>query len=246
MSEQSPCPQCGDFTGEFRDGVCIYCSDQNQMELDLHNAEFAHWNSLAEAGAQLAEFEATSKEAVMRMREQADTFTAQLAQVTAERDALKIWHDLGKLTVAIANGEALPSASEKLDDNPVNCVSFLLAQRDGLNARLDAADRQLSDYRLYSQQSDEYVLMIGRLLGCADGDDTPEMRIAELRKDSERLGIVDSNSWTIECYDIPTGGDDTDIGWRVIEYYMAKPNEREIGSGKTPREAIDAAIGAQP
>lgn len=38
------------------------------------------------------------------------------------------------------------------------------------------------------------------------------------------------------------GVDDADVGWRVIEYHMAKPHEREIGRGRTPREAIDDAM----
>lgn len=68
--------------------------------------------------------------------------------------------------------------------------------------------------------------------------------IAEARKDSERLKIQERNCWAVIPEDEPTGGDDADIGWHVIEYHMAKPHERRIGYGKTPQEALDAAKGA--
>ena len=40
------------------------------------------------------------------------------------------WYNLGMLAVAIANRKATPSSAEKLDDNPVNCVSALIKQID--------------------------------------------------------------------------------------------------------------------
>lgn len=158
-------------------------------------------SDLAEARAQLAESEATSKEAVMRMREQSDTFTAQLAKATAERDALKIWHDLGKLTVAISNGESLPASSSKLDDNPVNCVSFLLSQRDDLKALLEAARKD----------SERLDWMAAR---CYWPDDHPESGVfAVVSEDAAPHGL-----FTLEL-----------------------ENDRVAF-----REAIDAAISAQP
>lgn len=63
----------------------------------------------------------------------------------------------------------------------------------------------------------------------------------EGRADTERMDFLENNPAKLECYDIPTGGDDVEIGWRVIEYHMSKPYEREIGRGNTARDAIDAA-----
>lgn len=66
----------------------------------------------------------------------------------------------------------------------------------------------------------------------------------ELREDKARLETQERNFWAVIPEDEPTGGDDADVGWHVIEYHMAKPHERRIGYGKTPRQAIDAAIRA--
>lgn len=41
------CPQCGNETETFREGVCEYCHDENQSALDLHNASFDRWESLS-------------------------------------------------------------------------------------------------------------------------------------------------------------------------------------------------------
>jgi len=45
---------------------------------------------------------------------------------------------------------------------------------------------------------------------------------------------------------VPTGGDDADIGWRVIGHWMDEPQERTIAEvfHDDPRAAIDAAIRA--
>lgn len=61
--------------------------------------------------------------------------------------------------------------------------------------------------------------------------------------DSARLDWLRDNSCDLRCIDVPTGGDDSDVHWVVIEHHMAKPHEREIGRSFSdePREAIDAA-----
>ena len=41
------CPQCGEETEELFEGYCIYCRDQNQLELDSHNAQYDYWQSLS-------------------------------------------------------------------------------------------------------------------------------------------------------------------------------------------------------
>lgn len=40
------CPQCGDPTKELHEGYCEECCQQNQIELDKHNAEYDHWNRM--------------------------------------------------------------------------------------------------------------------------------------------------------------------------------------------------------
>lgn len=74
---------------------------------------------------------------------------------------------------------------------------------------------------------------------------SPEVRA--MRKDAERLNLLRDGSLDLRCFNVPTGGDDCEIHWRVIEHHMAEPREREIGRSYSddPREAIDAAMQEQ-
>lgn len=62
-------------------------------------------------------------------------------------------------------------------------------------------------------------------------------------EDAARLNWLQENSCDLRCIGVPTGGDDYDINWIVIEHHQATPHEREIGRSYTddPRVAIDAA-----
>lgn len=62
--------------------------------------------------------------------------------------------------------------------------------------------------------------------------------------DTERLDALQAESWDLRSRDIPTVGDDTDIGWQVIGHYMSKPYERVMGEdfNDNARGAIDDAI----
>jgi len=42
------CPQCGCTCKYLVEGYCRVCQEQNQQELDLHNAEYDQWNKLSE------------------------------------------------------------------------------------------------------------------------------------------------------------------------------------------------------
>ncbi len=66
--------------------------------------------------------------------------------------------------------------------------------------------------------------------------------IATLIEALELYQALEENSWDLRCINVPTGGDDYDILWAVIEHYQAEPKERDIGQGKTPAEAIKEAI----
>lgn len=73
-----------------------------------------------------------------------------------------------------------------------------------------------------------------------------EAALGKMRADTERLDELHLQSWDLRCFPIPTGGDDADIGWRVVGHWMAEPQERVVGEVFTddPRAAIDAAIRA--
>lgn len=61
--------------------------------------------------------------------------------------------------------------------------------------------------------------------------------------DALLLDALTNNHWKIEPFNRPTGGDDADVGWRVIEYRMPSA-EVEIARiwSDDPREAIRAAM----
>lgn len=42
------CPQCGEASDFFREGVCLDCHNENQTWLDLHNASFDRWEGLSD------------------------------------------------------------------------------------------------------------------------------------------------------------------------------------------------------
>lgn len=67
-----------------------------------------------------------------------------------------------------------------------------------------------------------------------------------LREALELYKKLEENSWDLRCVDVSTGGDDYDILWVVIEHYQSKPHDRDIGSGKTPLEAIKEALKPKP
>ncbi len=63
---------------------------------------------------------------------------------------------------------------------------------------------------------------------------------------SQALEIIEQNCWDLRCVDIPTGADDADIGWQIIEHHMAPPKERIVGYGKSPMEALNEAMAVAP
>ena len=71
----------------------------------------------------------------------------------------------------------------------------------------------------------------------------PAQAADSVLEDAARLNWLQANSCDLRCIGVPTGGDDYDINWVVIEHYEAKPHEREIGRSyqDDPRAAIDAA-----
>lgn len=60
------------------------------------------------------------------------------------------------------------------------------------------------------------------------------------------LKALRDQSWDLRCFNIPTGGDDYDIGWRVIGHWLVEPRERTIAEvfSDDPDEAIRQALAA--
>lgn len=61
---------------------------------------------------------------------------------------------------------------------------------------------------------------------------------------NDLLDAMQAECWTLRCVDIPTGCGDADVVWEVVQHHMAKPHDRVIATGSTPREALAAAIRA--
>lgn len=71
--------------------------------------------------------------------------------------------------------------------------------------------------------------------------------VERLRADAKLLDAIQHESWDLRCFNIPTGGDDCDIGWSVIGHWQAEPHERVIAEiyHDDPRAALRAAIEAK-
>ena len=65
-----------------------------------------------------------------------------------------------------------------------------------------------------------------------------QKRVGEL----ELYLALERECWDLRCIDIPSFCDDKEVGWIVIEHYMAEPKEREVGFGSSPVEAIRMAL----
>ena len=65
------------------------------------------------------------------------------------------------------------------------------------------------------------------------------LAIDALKRDAERLDWLESEANTLRCME-----DGESIYFEVVSHHMAVPSERVEGIGKTPRQAIDAAMAA--
>lgn len=68
----------------------------------------------------------------------------------------------------------------------------------------------------------------------------------QLRSDAKLLDAIQHESWDLRCFNIPTGGDDCDIGWSVIGHWQTEPHERVVAEVYVddPRTAIRTALSA--
>lgn len=56
----------------------------------------------------------------------------------------------------------------------------------------------------------------------------PAADAGRVRECAELFKALREQSWDLRCFDVPTGGDDCDIGWRVVGHWQAEPKERVI------------------
>ena len=67
-------------------------------------------------------------------------------------------------------------------------------------------------------------------------------KLKAVEEERDKWRALEDNSWDLRCHSVPSGADDFDIRWVVVEHYQAAPREREIGSGATPLEAIEQSL----
>lgn len=74
---------------------------------------------------------------------------------------------------------------------------------------------------------------------------TQQAEIERLRESDRLLNALRDNSWDLLCFDVATGGDDYDIGWRVVGHWQAEPKERVLAEvfNDDPADAIRQALG---
>jgi hypothetical protein len=73
---------------------------------------------------------------------------------------------------------------------------------------------------------------------------TSDGALREALSDTLLLDALREQSWDLRCFDRPTGGDDADIGWRVVGHWQAEPHERTVAEVYVddPRAALRAAL----
>ena len=52
------------------------------------------------------------------------------------------------------------------------------------------------------------------------------------------IAELEKRTCDLRCRNVPTGGDDYDVEWFVVEHHMDEPREREIGTGRNAKEAM--------
>lgn len=104
---------------------------------------------------------------VDRFRLEITAATTQLAEVTGERDAMA--------GCCHARSVAIRDAEEAIAD------------RDRLTAENAKLEKSLGNYRDEADQLGNYIQNLGVLMGCSDGDDTPEIRWNKLVEENTKL-----------------------------------------------------------
>jgi hypothetical protein len=65
--------------------------------------------------------------------------------------------------------------------------------------------------------------------------------LQRLEEAQENLIWLEKEGHDLRSENVPTGGDDYEIQWRVVAHYMRAPRERIISYGRTIKEAIQQA-----
>jgi len=97
-----------------------------------------------------------------------------------------------------------------------------------LQRQLAVKDAEVERLRIQSESRSEQITLL-------------RTELAEAKARADALDWLEESCCDLRAVDEATGGGDYDVAWEVIEHHMAEPQERQIGYGKTPLEAIQLA-----
>lgn len=148
---------------------------------------------------------------------------------------------------AIANEINLTLPYSVVQERIAEAIATALSERD---ATIAAKDAELVEREKERDAAQADALKVGdQMLAQKFRAERAESSLAEreaemgrMAADKTRLDLLRDESWDLRCFPVPTGGDDADIGWRVVGHWMAEPCERVIAEvyHDDPRAAIDA------
>lgn len=158
------------------------------------------------------------------------------AKIRAKQAAKPKHSPLPQSPTPQADSQPSPTAQAAPAATPTAASIAWTALRDLTDPLGEAGVKIMGHVRIYAQRQYE--------AGLTEGRATPPAQAADsVLEDAARLDWLQENSCDLRCIGVPTGGDDYDINWIVIEHHQATPHVREIGRSYTddPRVAIDAA-----
>lgn len=148
-------------------------------------------------------------------------------------DCTRAWSAWGVGTMSADDFYCITDDGERLMDIADTAIAAILAAHP-------TEQREPDDPQIIAAANRGYAA--GLKDGKALGDLTTEQRMSDA-EDAARLDWLREECCDLRSISVPTGGDDADVNWIVIQHHMAEPREREIGRGFSddPRDAIDAA-----
>lgn len=123
----------------------------------------------------------------------------------------------------------LADALDCKNGNGPTALSMVIDERDKIRADLAASQAECERLRA------DFSALQHALVG--DTGASAILSVERLRADAERLDWLESEIDDLRAVGI---GED-DYQWVVVSHHMAPPHERDVGSGRTARAAIDAA-----
>ena len=106
-----------------------------------------------------------------------------------------------------------------------------LSRRDGTNNLWTTYGKEEADCLLFALLRNHAPALIAAY-----------RQLEEVRRDAERLQLIEDECLDVRCYSTPTGGDDFSTLWQVSQHHMGERQPRIIGQhADNLRKALDLA-----